>query len=254
MPEFPTFRQAEDSIGPFDSLMGNKIIDFTPKTASIPAMVEEKTNYWDIAKKTILDFEENRLESYEPIKGKGHWTIGMGNEYYDRKVLNDKGQEVDEIVKPGQRISAQESERLYKSRMESKFIPAIIKANAKAWEEANNYEKASMMSVFWHMGPNAGEKPTTDPRRKVYDALKSPNWRTEFPKALDSFKSSKEAKKGGNGVERRMRANASLFRTKPKQVPGTKEKKIQNYQVKDNPNPPGLSGIAEAFLLGVKNQ
>jgi hypothetical protein len=47
MEEFPTFKQAEESIGFFDNLFGNKIIDYAPKTASIPLPQEPKrTEPW----------------------------------------------------------------------------------------------------------------------------------------------------------------------------------------------------------------
>lgn len=244
MEEFPTFKKAEESIGFFDNLFANKIIDFKPKTAAIPAMVNEPTDFRKITKSEILKWEKDKLESYEPIKGQGHWTIGMGNEYYDTKEKNAKGELVDKIVRPGEKITAEDSQRLYNSRMENVFIPAVVKANPEAWKKATDYQKAAMLSVFWHRGVNA--------RGEIYKALQSKNWEVEFPKALESFKSQLPREKGGNGVENRMKANAALFRTKPKQVAGTKQKPVQNFTVTDNPKPKTLGDIADEFMKGME--
>jgi hypothetical protein len=47
MEEFPTYQKAEDSIGFLDGIFNNKIIDYKPKTASIPIPQEPKrTEAW----------------------------------------------------------------------------------------------------------------------------------------------------------------------------------------------------------------
>ena len=172
--------------------------------------VDTNENYVSAAE-DIAFYELKGLEGWHE-KGKLIGTETTATVGWGSKLKPNKEGKYTVPVQIGEVLTREEADKLARGRIRDEFIPALKKIDPY-WDKKNPNEQAAMLSYMHHTGPGIGSQKTKDGTRllkqQYIDAIKSPNWKTEIPKAMLALKMSNE--KMQNGINARQKKLVQLF-------------------------------------------
>lgn len=135
-------------------------------------------------------------------------TAGWGS-----KLKRDEKGKFTIPIKKGEVLTREEADKLARDRIRYEFIPALKKLDPN-WDKKTANQQAAMISYMHHTGPGIGTERGKDGKLKkqmYVDAINSPNWKTEIPKAMLALKMTDKSLQ--EGIDNRQRNLVGLWNT-----------------------------------------
>jgi len=161
------------------------------------------------------DIAFDRLKRLEGWHSKG---ILIGDETtatagWGSKLKRDEQGKFTIPIKKGEVLTREEADKLVRDRIRYEFIPALKKLDPN-WDKKTANQQAAMISYMHHTGPGIGTERGKDGelKKQMYvDAINSPNWKTEIPKAMLALKMTNKSLQ--DAIDNRQKKLVSLWNT-----------------------------------------